>query len=93
MLSRSANCRNWFQVTSRLSQSVIAHPRYLHRSPIQDAKKAVIFDMGGVILPSPFSAAQSKNQRKEISLQKYTLFRVGGREWVRCRVHVRRHQA
>ena len=69
MLSRSANCRNWFQVTSRLSQSVIPHPRYLHRSPIQDAKKAVIFDMGGVILPSPFSAAQSKGFRRDWSVR------------------------
>ena len=31
-----------------------------HTSIIQDAKKAVIFDMGGVILPSPFAAAYSE---------------------------------
>ena len=43
----------------RAVQNTIAY-RSLHTTFIQDAKKAVIFDMGGVILPSPFAAAYSK---------------------------------
>ena len=34
--------------------------RQFHTSKYQDAKKVVIFDMGGVILPSPFGVAYSK---------------------------------
>ena len=34
--------------------------RSFHTTLTQDAKKAVIFDMGGVILPSPFATAFSK---------------------------------
>ena len=46
-------------VNSRFS-SATSLTRNLHTSPSQDAaKKAVIFDMGGVILPSPFGVAYS----------------------------------
>ena len=34
--------------------------RLFHASTVHDDKKAVIFDMGGVILPSPFSVAYSE---------------------------------
>ena len=48
----------------RLSAALAASPslsiRHLHRSQVRDDKKAVIFDMGGVILPSPFAAAYRK---------------------------------
>ena len=44
----------------RSVQNNVAY-RSFHTTLIQDAKKAVIFDMGGVILPSPFAAAYSKS--------------------------------
>ena len=43
----------------RAVQNTVAY-RSFHTTLTQDAKKAVIFDMGGVILPSPFAAAYSK---------------------------------
>ena len=35
--------------------------RQFHKSSLNESKKAVIFDMGGVLLPSPFGVASSKD--------------------------------
>ena len=35
--------------------------RQFHKSSYKESKKAVIFDMGGVIQPSPFGVANSKD--------------------------------
>ena len=39
----------------------LARVRQFHRSSCDESKKAVIFDMGGVLLPSPFGVANSKD--------------------------------
>jgi len=62
----------------RAVQNTIAY-RSLHTTFIQDAKKAVIFDMGGVILPSPFAAAykwEAKNNYKKGSV--FSAIKYGG---------------
>ena len=39
----------------------LARVRQFHKSSLNESKKAVIFDMGGVLLPSPFGVANSKD--------------------------------
>ena len=39
----------------------LARARQFHKSSLNESKKAVIFDMGGVLLPSPFGVANSKD--------------------------------
>ncbi len=38
--------------------------RHFSGSHIREAKKAVVFDLGGVILPSPFAAAAGDQWRE-----------------------------
>ena len=38
-----------------------ARTRQFHKCSLNESKKAVIFDMGGVLLPSPFGVASSKD--------------------------------
>ena len=39
----------------------LALARQFHKSSLNESKKAVIFDMGGVLLPSPFGVSNSKD--------------------------------
>jgi len=62
----------------RAVQNNVAY-RSLHTTIKQDAKKAVIFDMGGVILPSPFAAAykwEAKNKYEKGSV--FSAIKYGG---------------
>ena len=61
MATRSASLRypKLYLRKPRAVQNNVGYKGF-HTSTIQDAKKAVIFEMGGVILPSPFAAAYSE---------------------------------
>ena len=73
MVTRSA-CLRYTKLYPRKPRAVQNNVGYkgFHTSTIQDAKKAVIFEMGGVILPSPFAAAYSKQD--SLSLRLYLSF-------------------
>ena len=45
----------------RLRTGTLSPARQFHKSSLDESKKAVIFDMGGVLLPSPFGVANSKD--------------------------------
>ena len=45
----------------RLRGGSLTRARQFHKSSLNESKKAVIFDMGGVLLPSPFGVANSKD--------------------------------
>ena len=44
----------------RVRAGSLTRARQFHKSSLNESKKAVIFDMGGVLLPSPFGVANSK---------------------------------
>ena len=44
----------------RLRAGTRSQARQFHKSSKDESKKAVIFDMGGVLLPSPLGVANSK---------------------------------
>ena len=61
MATRNA-CLKYPQMYLRKPREVQSNVGYrsFHTTIIREAKKAVIFDMGGVILPSPFASAYSE---------------------------------